>query len=106
LARDFRQAAPAHDIHRDRDDEDGENRPAGVYLRRCDREPAYSLDYDEGGKREKEARLGQRGERFELAMAVMVLLVGRLAGDPHREISEDRCAGIEQGMARLRQKRE
>ena len=54
-------------------------------------------------EQEQKRCLGERGDAFDLAVAVMVLLVGGLAGHAHREIGHHRCGEVDQRMRRLRQ---
>src|SRR6266851_3175180 len=65
------------------------------------RRPRY-----DAGKHKQKRRFGERRYVLDLAVAVMVLLVGRLVGDSHREIGHQRGGEIDQRMRRLRQDRE
>ncbi len=107
LGGDAVEQAGAEEIDHDRD-RDHRERPE----RRLDRmmsaaEQAVSRfpDHDTG-EQEQERRLRQRGDALDLAVAVVVLLVGRLAGHAHREIGHDRRDEIEQRMRGLREHRE
>ncbi len=55
------------------------------------------------GQYEQEPGLGQCGYALDLAMAVVMLLIGRLAGDAHGKVGHHRGAKIDQRMRRLRQ---
>ena len=59
-------------------------------------------DHD-AGEQEQQRSLGQRRHAFDLAVAVVVLLVGGLAGNAHREIGHHRRDQIEQRMGGFRQ---
>ena len=101
---DTAERAGAEEIHNDRRDDDGESR-----CRRLDRinaladQPLRRLVQHDGGEQKQQCGLGERGDAFHLAVAVLVLGVGRLAGDAHRDIGQHRCRQIEQRMAGLRQ---
>ena len=61
-------------------------------------------DHD-AGQQEQQRRFGQRRDRFDLAVPVVMLFVGRLAGDAHGDIGHHRGAEIDQRMAGFRQDR-
>ena len=75
------------EIDHDRNDDHAE-RPE----RRFDRvavaaeQPVRRLPDHHAGQHEQQRGLGERGDALDLAVAVVVLLVGRLAGNAHGEI--------------------
>ncbi len=58
------------------------------------------------GKREQETGFDQRGQRLDLGVAVLMLLVGRLVRDPDREIGEGGRCDVGEIVARLGEDRE
>src|SRR6185312_12623729 len=82
--RDPRQRARAEKVDGDRYDDDAEGPGGGrdgvafVFHQPLERFPD-----DDTGEQEQERRLGQCRDCLDLAVAVMVLLVGRPAGDAH-----------------------
>ena len=97
----------AEEIDHDRHDDHGEGRE-----RRLDRvavaaeQPLRRLPDHHARQHEQQRGLRQRRHALDLAVAVVVLLVGRLAGDAHGEIGHHRGAEIDQRMRGLRQDRE
>ncbi len=84
----------------------GEDRPAGVDLDGRGAEPLRGLAGDDEREAEQEPGLDQGGEQFDLAVAIMVLLVRRLLGLAHGDIGEH-CGGDVGGrMAGLRDQRQ
>ena len=71
---------------------------ACVPISRC----AASTDHHRR-EQKQQRRLGERGDALDLAMAVLVLGVGRLAGNAHGEIGQQRRRKIDQRMAGFRQ---
>ena len=99
---DAGQLARADEIDQDRYAEHGEHRPVRVDGRGF-AEAARGLLHDEQSEAEQQAGLHQGGQGLDLAMAIMMFGVRRLIGFAHREIGEDRRAGVDGGVARLGQ---
>ena len=57
-------------------------------------------------KQEQQRGFAERGDAFEFSMSVLMLRVGRLAGDAHGGIGHDRRAEIDQRVAGFRQNRQ
>ncbi len=64
------------------------------------------LPQNDGGEEEQERGLDQRRHALDLAMTVMVLLVGRLVGNADGKIGHGGRREIEQRMRRFREDRE
>ena len=60
----------------------------------------------EAGQDEQQPGLDQRGDALDLAVAVMMLLVGRLAGDAHREPGHHGRGEVERRVRGFREQRE
>ena len=104
---DAAQRAGAEEIDHDGAGDDGKGRDGcfdGVRLR-ADQPPRRLPDHDDR-EQEQQRRFGKRGDALDLAVAVLVFLVGRLAGEPHREIGQDRRREVDQRMAGLGQDRQ
>ena len=101
------EQARAEEIDHDRNGDHGEGPE-----RRFDRvavaaeQPLCRLPDHHAGQHEQQRGLGERGDAFDLAVAVVVLLVGRLAGDAHREIGHHGRDEVDQRMRGLGQDRE
>ena len=66
-------------------------------------EPAQRFNKNEGRERKQKSGLDQRRESFDLGVAVLVLVVGRLMRDPYGEIGESGRADVGEVVGRLRQ---
>ena len=73
---------------------------------RAAEQPVRGLPDHDAGEQEQQRGLGQRGNALDLAVAVVVLLVGGLAGNAHREIGHHGRDKVEQRMRGFRQDRE
>ena len=69
-------------------------------------EPAARLIGDACRQNKKQGGFGERGHALDLAVAILVLGVGRLAGDAHRGIREHRRGEVEKRVSRFRQDRQ
>ena len=69
-------------------------------------QPLHRFPDHHAREQEQQRRLGERRDALDLAVAVLMLGVGRLAGKPHREIGQHRRGKIDQRMAGLGQDRE
>jgi len=80
-ARDPAQRARAEKVDHDRAGDDGEggDRRLDSVLLRAD-QPLHRFPDHHRGEQEQQRRLGQRGDALDLAVAVLMLGVGRLAG--------------------------
>ena len=58
------------------------------------------------GEQEQQRRFGERRDRFDFAVAVVMFLVGWLSGDAHGDIGHDRGAEVDQRMSGFRQDRQ
>ena len=102
-----RERARAEKIDRDRHRDHaegpgiGDHRVLFVLDQSLDRLPDHHAR-----EQEQQRRFGERRDAFDLAVAVMVLVVGRLAGNAHRAIGHHRGAEVDQRMAGLRQDRQ
>ena len=101
LARSFfgdaLQRAGAKKIDDDGDGDDGEGGQ-----RRLDRigllakEPLHGLEGDARCEQKQQSRFSERRHAFDLAVAILMLGVGRLAGNAHRDIGQHRSGEVEQ----------
>ncbi len=104
LFRGTRQHARAEEVDDDRHDDDAEcpnggfNRVALICHQALARFPE-----DNTREQKKQCCLGQCRHRFEFAMAVVMLFVSRLSGNPYRDVGHDRGAEVDQRMTRFRQ---
>ena len=57
---------------------------------------SHRFENHDAGEQEQQRRLGERGDAFDLAVAVLMLGVGRLAGNAHGEIGEQRRREVQQ----------
>ena len=64
-------------------------------------QPPHGFDENEDREAEEKGRFDQGGERLDLGVAVVMLLVGRFAGGADRVIGDDRDAGIDEIVTRL-----
>lgn len=69
-------------------------------------QPLHGLPDHHAGEREQQCRFGKRGDALDLAVAKLMLGIGRLAGNAYSKISEQRCREIDQGMAGFRENRQ
>ena len=92
-----------HDRHRDHAERPGirDHHVLFVLGQALDRFPDHHAR-----EQEQQRRFRQRRNALDLAVAVMVFLVGRLAGNAHGGIGHHRGAEIDQRMAGFRQNRE
>ena len=103
LARGFAghaiEQAGAKEIDHHRNGDHGEGRKRRLHdMALIAQQPLGRLPDHDAGQHEQQRRLGQRRHAFDLAVAVMVLLVGGLAGDAHGEIGHHRGAEIDERM--------
>ena len=107
LGGDAVEQARAEEIDHDRDGDHGErpDRRLDRVMRAAEQAVPGLPDHD-AGQEEQQRRFRQRGDALDLAVAVVMLLVGRLAGHAHREIGHDGGGEIEQRMRRLGEHRE
>ena len=104
---DSAERQEADGIDQNGDDQDREDGPAGLdRLGGMTGEPPRRLDEHADREHQQKAGFGERGDRLDLAVTVMVLLVGGLVGPANGEIGERRDAGVEQPVAGFRQQRE
>ena len=85
--------------HADRDEADRRRRFVGPDAAEC-------FHGDAAGKQEQQRRLAERRDVLELAVAVGVLGVGRLVGDPDRHPGDACREKIDAGMERVGDERE
>ena len=69
-------------------------------------EPLHGFPDHHAREQEQQGGFGKRRHALHLAVAVLVVGVGRLAGNAHGEIGQHRRREVEQGMAGLRQDRQ
>ena len=69
-------------------------------------QPLQRLPDHDAGQHEQQRGLGERRDALDLAVTVVMFLVGRLAGNAHREIGHHGGDEIEQRVCRFRQDRE
>ena len=100
-----RQRAPTHKINNDRNDQHAIGQPCGVDMSGigCDQAMDGFIE-NASGQHHEQAGLGQGGNGFDFAMAVMVLIISRFVCGAHRIISDNGGARVEQAMACFRQK--
>ena len=101
------EQACAEEIHHDRDDDDGESpdrRLDGMTFGK--QQPLERLPDDKARQHEQQAGFDQCRDAFDLAVAVMVLCVGGLAGDAHRVPGHHGRDEIERRMRGLGKQRE
>ncbi len=70
------------------------------------KEPAHRFIGDARGQNEQQGGFGERGHALDLAVTVLMLGIGRLAGDTHGRIGEHGRSEVEERVAGLRQDRE
>ena len=66
-------------------------------------QPLGRFPHHHARENEQQRGLGERGDVLDLAVAVLVVPVGRLVGHAHREIGHHRRGEVDQGMGGLRQ---
>ena len=103
---DASERTRAEKIDHDRagDNDKGRRRRFDRMRLRAD-QPLRRLEDHHGREQEQQRRLGKRGDDFDLAVAVLMLGVGRLAGNAHGKIGEQRRREVDQGMAGFGQDR-
>jgi hypothetical protein len=107
FARDPVEQACPEEIHHHGNDDHGERRDGGFHhVARLAEQPLAGLPDHDAAQQEQQCRLCERRHALDLAVAVMMLLVGRLAGDADREIGHQRRTEIDQRMGCFRQDRE
>ena len=79
---------------------------ASTAWRAAAEEPLHRFADHDGGEHEQQRGFGERGDALHLAVAVLMLGVGGLAGNAHGEIGQHRGREIDQRMAGFRQDRE
>ena len=70
------------------------------------RKPAPGFDQDAAGQHVKQRDDNERRQALELAVAVMMLLVGRLVGNPDHQPGDDGRDHVDRGVQGLRDQRE
>ena len=104
FAGDAVEQAGAEEIDHDRDDDHGEGRERRLHhMTLVAEQPLGRLPDHHPRQQEQQSCFGQRRHAFNLAVAVVMLLVGGLAGDAHRKIGHHRGAEIDQRMRGLGQ---
>ena len=104
---DTRERTGAEEIDHDGHGDDRKSIGRGLdRVRLLAKKPDPRLVGDTNGKDKQQSGFGERGHAFHFAMAVLVLGVGRLAGDAHRRKGEHGRREVEQRMTGLRQDRE
>ena len=96
------EGIPAPGVDQDGADEHGGGGPARLDGRFARHEAAHALERDGAREQEQERRLDQRRERLDLAVPVLVLLVGRLVGGADGEPGDRRGGDVEEASARRR----
>ena len=107
VAGDDVQDPPARGIDADRDGDGGEDE--GRCAERCVRleeQPPKGLEKGGDGEESQQRRFAQRRHGLDLAMAIMVVVVGRPVRLPHGEEGQRGHADVEQAMRRVGQKRQ
>ena len=67
---------------------------------------AVGLDQDAAGEHVEQGGDAERGDALELAVAVMVLVVGRLVGHPHHRPGDDGRDQVDRGVQRFGDQRQ
>jgi hypothetical protein len=104
---DALERAGAKEIDHDRDRNDRE----GV-RRRLDRmslpaeQPLHGFESHAGGEQKQQSGFGKRRHAFDLAVAVLMLGVGRLAGDAHCRIGQHRRSKVQERVTGFGQDRQ
>ena len=106
FARDLVQGAGAEKIDHDRRADDDKSRNGRLDRVLLAEEAPDRLVDDDAGEKEQQRGLRQRRDAFELAVPVMMLFVGRFAGNPHGDIGHHGGGEIDQRMRGFRQDRE
>ena len=97
--RDFVQRAPAGEIGDDRARQNCEHWPCGFDRRAfVAADPAHSLDQNAGCKRQQQDRFAEGRHCLDLAVAVVVFVIGWLSGEFDGVIGHHRCADVEQAV--------
>ena len=97
------ERARAEEVHDDGHHDNGES--GGCRLDRKGMiadQPLRGLKDDNRSEDEKNAGFSERADALDLAMAVLVLGIGRLAGDAHGKIGQNGRGEVDERMARFR----
>ena len=102
--RHLAQGAGAQEVDDDGGDDHDKGRERCFHRMalRHDQAPHRFPDHD-AGKDEEQGRLGQCRDALHLAVAIVMFLIRRLAGDAHGEIGHDRRDEVDQRVAGFRQ---
>ncbi|MEY9570555.1 hypothetical protein ABH978_006394 [Bradyrhizobium ottawaense] len=106
LARGAVQGAGAPEIDDDVDHQHDERHGRNGRRRGSLAQPAVGLDQDAAGKHVEQGGHTERRDALQLAVAVMVLLVGRLVGHPHHSPGDDGRDQVDRGVQGLGDQRE
>ncbi|MHC2724711.1 hypothetical protein ACVMGE_007198 [Bradyrhizobium diazoefficiens] len=69
-------------------------------------QPAVGLDQDAAGEHVEQGGDAERGDALQLAVAVVMLVVGRLVGHPHHRPGDDGRDQVDRGVQGFRDQRE
>ena len=98
FARGAMQGPRPPEIHGDVDHEHHEGDRRDGRRRRALAQAAEGLDQDAAGQHIEQGDDAERGHALELAVAVMMLLVGRLVGHPHHQPGDDGRDQVDRGV--------
>ncbi len=106
VARGAMQRPRAPEIHGDIDHQHDERDRRQRRRRRAFAQPAPGLDQDAAGQHIEQGDDAERGEALELAVAVMMLVVGRPVGNPHHQPGDDGRDQVDRGVQRFGDQRQ
>ncbi len=106
VVRGAMQRAGAPEIHRDIDQEHDKGDGRYFRRRRVLAQTAPGFDENAAGEHIQHRDHAERGDALELAMAVMMLLVGGAVGNPHHHPGDDGRDHIDRRVQGLRDQRE
>ena len=106
LVRRAMQRPGAPEIHRDIDQQHDEGDGRDRRRRRAFAQTAPGFDQNAAGQHVEQRDDAQRRNAFELAVAVMMFLVGGPVGHPHHHPGDDGRDHVDRGVQRFRDQRE
>ena len=69
-------------------------------------QPLHGFESHAGGEQKQQRGFGQRRHAFDLAVAVLMLGIGRLAGNAHRDIGQYRRGEVQERVTGFRKDRQ
>ena len=106
VARGAMQRPRAPEIHGDVDQQHGEGNDGDHGRRRAFAQAAPGFDQDAAGQHIEHRDDAERRQALDLAVAVMMFLVGGPVGHPHHQPGDDGRDHVDGGVQRLRDQRQ